>query len=78
MMVSGNGEVLNLNQNPDRLPLESISARTKDRIRELSALDNALYSFARDIFMKDVAQCGRTRQYTFIDNAKPSLATTDK
>ena len=73
-----NGEVLNLNQNPDRLPLESISARTKDRIRELSALDNALYSFARDIFMKDVAQCGRTRQYTFIDNAKPSLATTDK
>jgi hypothetical protein len=72
------GQILNQNQNPDRLPLEAISARTKDRIRELSALDNALYSFARDIFMKDVAQCGKTRQYTFIDTAKRALATPGK
>jgi len=72
------GQILNQNQNPDRLPLEAISARTKDRIRELSNLDNALYSFARDIFMKDVAQCGKTRQYTFIDTAKPALATSGK
>ena len=73
-----NGEILNLNRNPDRLPLQAISSRTKDRIRELSGLDNALYSFARDLFMRDVAQCGRTRQYTFIDTAKPSVAKDGK
>ncbi len=67
------GQILNLNQNPDRLPLEAISARTKDRIRELSELDNVLYAFARDLFMKDVALCGKTRQYTFVDTAKPAL-----
>ena len=72
------GQILNLNQNPDRLPLEEIPARTRDRIRELSALDNVLYSFARDLFMKDVAQCGQTRQYTFVDTAKPALTAAGK
>ncbi len=66
------GRIFNQNQNPDRLPLEAISAKTKDRIRSLSAFDNELYAFARDIFMKDVALCGKTRQYTFIDTAKSS------
>ena len=66
------GKILNQNQNPDRLPLAAISAKTKDRIRALSWFDNELYAFARDIFMKDVALCGKTRQYTFIDTAKPS------
>jgi len=69
------GQILNQNQNPDRPPLEAISARTRDRIRALSFLDNELYAFARDIFMKDVALCGPTRQYTFVDTAaKPALA----
>ena len=68
------GKIYNQNQNPDRLPLEAISAKTKDRIRALSFFDNQLYAFARDIFMKDVALCGKTRQYTFIDTAKASRA----
>lgn len=72
------GKILNQNQNPDRLPLEAISAKTKDRIRELSQLDIQLYSFARDIFMKDVAQCGQTRIYTFVDTAKPAAALSAK
>ena len=70
------GKVFNQNQNPDRLPLEAISAKTKDRIRDLSYFDNALYAFACDIFMKDVASCGKTRQYTFVDTSRPARILT--
>jgi len=69
------GEIVTQNQNLDRMALDAVPPRTIDRIRELSSFDNVLYSFVRDIFMKDVAQCGRTRQYTFIDAATPVLAT---
>jgi len=72
------GKILNQNQNPERPPLEAISPRTRDRIRELSALDIELYDFARDIFEKDIAQCGTARQYTFIDTAKPALTLAGK
>lgn len=72
------GKILNQNQNPNRLPLEAISAKTKDRIRALSWFDNELYAFARDVFMKDVAMCGQTREYTFIDTAKPTRVLTAK
>ena len=68
------GQILNQNQNAERLPLQAIPAGTKDLIRSMSSLDNELYSFARDLFMKDVALCGPTRQYTFVDTAKPALA----
>jgi hypothetical protein len=63
------GQILNQNQNADRLPLEAISIEVKQRIRRLSALDMELYGFAQTVFMKDVAQCGPTRQYSFIDTA---------
>lgn len=73
-----NGQIHNQKQNADRLPLDAISARMRDRIRDLSGFDIALYTFARDIFMKDVAQCGRTRQYTFLDGVTPALAVADR
>jgi hypothetical protein len=64
------GQVLNQNANPNRLPLEAIPARVKDRIRELSALDIELYEFAGEMFENDLARCGPAREYSFVTAAK--------
>jgi Sulfotransferase family len=60
------GQVLNQNANPNRLPLEAISPKVKDRIRELSALDIELYHFAQQMFENDLAKCGPAREYSFV------------
>ncbi len=63
------GKIVNQNKNRERLPLEAISARTRDRIRDLSWLDNELYTFASDILRNNLEQCGPVASYTFIDMA---------
>ncbi len=68
------GQILNQNQNAERLPLQAIPAATKDLIRSMSALDDELYTFAREMFAKDLALCGPAREYTFVDTAKPAMA----
>jgi hypothetical protein len=60
------GRIVNQNANPNRLPLEAIPAKVKDRIRELSALDLELYQFARERFENELARCGPVREYSFV------------
>lgn len=69
--VPGN-QVLNQNTNPDRPPLEAVSASIREGIRERSALDIELYEFGRELFFADFARYGSAPQYSFVDpHAKP-------
>jgi hypothetical protein len=64
-------QVHNQNQNSFRVPLEAVSNKVRDHIREQSGLDNELYDFAKELFYEDLAHCSPVRSYSFIDETKP-------
>ena len=61
--------IQNQNQNASRPPGEAIPSRTRNAIRERSALDTELYRFGQDLFLEQLARCGPTRHYQFLHDA---------
>lgn len=58
-------KIANLNRNPNRPSLDAIPYAVKEQIRRRSFLDIELYEFAKDLFEKDVAECGLAKVYSF-------------
>ena len=61
------GVIHNENRNPDRPPVEAITQKLRDKIREQSGLDVELYEFGREMFLEDFSRCQQRRSYTFQD-----------
>ena len=56
--------ISDLDRNPGCPPLESISAKIKDRIRAQSALDIELYEFGKELFLADCERYAIERRST--------------
>jgi hypothetical protein len=57
--------IVNQNSNPNRQAYQTIPEDVKQDIRRNSALDQELYDFGRQLFLRDLALCGPMPVYCF-------------
>jgi hypothetical protein len=59
--------ILNKNRRSGNAPREPLPAEIADRIRNRCALDQELYEFSKQVFLRDLELCGPVPAYTFIE-----------
>ena len=69
--------ILNKNRSAASTAREPLSADVADTIRQRCALDQELYEFSKQLFLRDLELCGPVPEYSFTEEttALPDLAS---